>query len=146
MKIKNEISYFLDDNGRQSIKYDFSTYLLQIRTYKATEDLVIDKIKIPKDTLFVEDANTYWIRTNIENGSFKDHRLVEFFKDNKIVFVSEENFFDTKQYEDLIKNSKYHIKDSLKEANAYLKQYFRRNKLLKELKKLKKESDSLRVK
>lgn len=146
MKIKHEISYFLDENGRQAIKYDYQTYLLQIRTYKTTEDLIIENVKIPKDTLFVEDADTYWIRTNVKKGSFKDHHLIEFFKDNKIVFVSEENFFDTNEYKRLIENSKFHIKDSLKEANDYLKTYFERKKLLKELKNLKKENDNLKVK
>lgn len=137
MKIKQVISYYLDENGRQAIKYDFDTYLLQVRTYKSTEDLVIDNISIPKDTLFVEDANTYWVRTNIPNGSFKDYHLKEFFDSNKIVFVSEENFFHTKQYTKLVKESKFHIKDSLKAAKAYLKTYFKRKKLLQELKKLK---------
>ena len=137
MKIKQVISYYLDENGRQVMIYDFYTYLLQVRTYKSTEDLVIDNISIPKDTLFVEDANMYWVRTNIPNGSFKDYHLKEFFDSNKIVFVSEENFFHTKQYTNLVKESKFRIKDSLKVAKSYLKTYFKRKKLLKELKKLK---------
>lgn len=137
MKIKQVISYYLDENGRQAMIYDFYTYLLQVRTYKATEDLVIDNISIPKDTLFGEDANMYWVRTNIPNGSFKDYHLKEFFDSNKIVFVSEENFFHTKQYTNLVKESKFRIKDSLKVAKSYLKTYFKRKKLLKELKKLK---------
>ena len=141
MKIKNEITYFLDPNGRQAIKYDFTTYLLQIRTYKAVEDLIIDNISIPKDTLFVEDANMYWIRTDIKNGSFKNHHLKQFFDNKKIVFVSEENFFKTKEYDKLVKSSKWHMNDSLREANNFLKTYFERKKLLKELKKLKKEND-----
>lgn len=140
MRIKNEITYFLDPNGRQAIKYDFVKYLLQIRTYKAVEDLIIDNISIPKDTLFVEDANMYWIRTDIKDGSFKDHHLEEFFDNKKIIFVSEENFFKTKQYDKLVKSSKWNMNDSLREANNFLKTYFKRKKLLKELKKLKKEN------
>lgn len=141
MKIKHETSYFLDERGRESIKYDFMTYLLQIRTYKSTEDLIIENINIPKNTLFVEDANTYWIRTNIKNGVFKDHHLIEFFENKKIVFVSEENFFKTKAYNTLVKNSKWNIKDSLSNAKSHFKTYIERRKLLKELKKLKKEND-----
>ena len=143
MKIKQIITYYLDPNGRQAIRYDFSDYLLQIRTYKSTEDLVINNIQTPKGTLFTEDANMYWIRTNIPEGAFKDYHLKEFFYANKIVFVSEENFFNTEQYTDLIESSKWNIKDSLKDAKAYLKAHFERKSLLKELKKLKKKSNSI---
>lgn len=143
MKIKQIITYYLDPNGRQAIRYDFSDYLLQIRTYKSTEDLVINNIQTPKGTLFTEDANMYWIRTNIPKGAFKDYHLKEFFDANKIVFVSEENFFNTEQYTDLIESSKWNIKDSLKDAKAYLKTHFERKSLLKELKKLKKKLNSI---
>lgn len=143
MKIKQIITYYLEPNGRQAIRYGFKDYLLQIRTYKATEDLVIENISVPKGTLFTEDANMYWIRTNIPEGAFTDYHLKEFFDANKIVFVSEENFFTTKQYTDLVKSSKRYIKHSLKDAKACLKIHFERKTLLKELKKLKKKLNSI---
>ncbi len=156
--------HFLDEQIRDAIKVEGWVYLLNIRTYKVLEDITIhpempregalsaisdidnfftqllgeEKPKfIPKGTLVVESANMYWLSTNIGDTSFKPDELLPYFTSNKLKCVSEQSFFETKDFVNLVQSQKHRLNEVLEEIELVAKEAEDIKKSLASLDKLK---------